>query len=125
MIVATPDADEAERCSRLGVISRGSIVDQGTPQELIERYTSRLVEVTVDNQRAARETLRATDGVVAVSGIGGSLRVSLTEDGPGAEELARVLEDHGRDVTAAQSVEPRLEDALLVLEAREGNDGDV
>jgi ABC-2 type transport system ATP-binding protein len=124
VIVATPDADEAERCSRLGVMADGRTVDEGTPQELIERHTSRLVEVTVDDQRAARDALREMDGVIAVSGIGGSLRVSLAEDGPGADELARGLGEQGREVAEAEEVEPRLEDALLVLEAGREGGGD-
>jgi ABC-2 type transport system ATP-binding protein len=124
VVVATPDADEAERCGRLGVMAEGAIVETGTPQELIERHTTRLVEVTVGEQRAARDVLRALDGVVAVSGIGGSLRVSLAADGPDAEGFSAALEDEGRQVTAAREVEPRLEDALLVLEARRAGDAD-
>lgn len=118
VIVATPDADEAERCGRLGVIADGSIAETGTPQELVERHTSRLVEIAVDDQRAARDLLRGTDGVLAVSGIGGSLRVALADGGPGAEGLARLLEEQGHEVTEAEEVEPRLEDALLALDAQ-------
>lgn len=124
VIVATPDADEAERCSRLGVIADGAIVETGTPQELIERHTTRLMEISVADQRSARDLLRESDGVVAVSGIGGSLRVSLAEGGPDADELARCLEDAGHHVSEAREVEPRLEDALLVLDARRARDGD-
>jgi len=118
VIVATPDADEAERCSRLGVIAEGAIVDRGTPQELTARHTSRLVEVSVDDQSAGRDALRGMGGVLAVSGIGGSLRVSLAEDGPGAEQVAGALRERGLEIGEAAEVEPRLMDALLVLDAR-------
>ncbi len=124
VIVATPDADEAERCSRLGVIAEGAIVDRGTPQELVAEHTSRLVELTVDDQPAGRDALRGMDGVVAVSGIGGSLRVGLAEDGPGAAELAGTLREHELEVTEAAEVEPRLVDALLALDARRACESD-
>ncbi|MGI5816625.1 MAG: ABC transporter ATP-binding protein [Armatimonadota bacterium] len=124
VIVATPDADEAERCSRLGVISEGAMVETGTPHELIERHTSRLVEITAADQRAARDLLREIDGVVGVSGIGGSLRVSLAEGGPGAGDLTDALERAGHEVTEAGEVEPRLEDALLALESRTAREAD-
>jgi len=124
VIVATPDADEAARCSRLGVIANGSIAETGTPQELIARHTSRLVEITVGDQQAARDVLRQTDGVVAVSGIGGSLRVSLAEDGPDADGLTRTLEDQGHEVSEAREVEPQLDDALLAMDARRARDSD-
>lgn len=118
VIVATPDADEAERCNRLGVIADGSIAETGTPQQLIERHTSRLVEVTVDDQQAARDELHGMDGVLAVSGIGGSLRVNLAGDGPDIERLTEALRGHGLEVRDAAEVEARLMDALLALDAR-------
>jgi ABC-2 type transport system ATP-binding protein len=123
VIVATPDADEAERCGRLGVLADGAIVVEGTPQELIGRHTARIVELSVDDQRGARDALREMEGVVAVSGIGGSLRVSLAGEGPGAEELAAALRERGHEVAEAGEVEPRLEDALLALGGGAGGDG--
>jgi ABC-2 type transport system ATP-binding protein len=116
VVVATPDADEAERCDRLGVIADGEIVQTGTPHDLTEEYTARLVEVGVDDQRGAKEVMREMDGVLAVSGIGDRLRVSIADDGPDAEELSGALEREGYQVGEAEEVEPRLEDALLVLE---------
>ena len=124
MLDATPDADEAERCNRLGVIADGSIAETGTPEQLIERHTSRLVEVTVDDQQAARDELHTMDGVLAVSGIGGSLRVNLAEDGPEIEPLTEALRGRGLQVRDAAEVEPRLMDALLALDARRARESD-
>jgi len=124
VIVATPDADEAERCSRLAVLAGGAVADLGTAQELIERHTSRLVEVAVADQPRARDALRDLPGVAAISSLGESLRVSLTADGPGADELAEVLRERGMAIGGATEVEPRLVDALLLLEARAARDGD-
>ena len=124
VIVATPDADEAERCSRLAVLAGGAVADLGTTQELIARHTSRLVEVAVADQPRARDALRDVPGVAAISSLGESLRVSLTADGPGADELAEVLRERGMAIGGATEVEPRLVDALLLLEARAARDGD-
>ncbi|MGD9495987.1 MAG: ABC transporter ATP-binding protein [Armatimonadota bacterium] len=118
VVVATPDAEEAERCARLGVIDRGRIVDVGTPAELVARHTEALVEIVAEDQRGAREALLGIENVRSVSALGGELRVSVAAPGPGAEELARWLTEAGVKVRAARSVEPRLEDALLALEAR-------
>ncbi|HCA48535.1 MAG TPA: multidrug ABC transporter ATP-binding protein [Armatimonadetes bacterium] len=125
VIVATPDADEAERCSRLAVLAGGAIADLGTAQELIARHTSRLVEVSVADQPRARGALRELPGVAAISSLGESLRVSLTVDGPSADELAQVLREREIAIGGATEVEPRLVDALLLLEARAARDGDA
>jgi len=122
VIVTTPDAEEAERCGRLGVIADGRIVASGTPEELIARHTAALVEVAAHDPRAARRALRGADGVQAVSALGGSLRVSVVEGGPGPDELSRLLADAGVGVAEARHVEPRLEDALLMIEAERERD---
>ncbi len=116
VIVATPDADEAERCSRIGVIAGGAIVDAGTPEELVARHTARLIEVATEPTRQARRLVHDMPGVRAVSALGGHLRVSLEDDGPSADEISSALADEGLRVEGVREVEPRLEDALLALE---------
>ncbi len=122
VIVATPDAEEAERCGRLGVMAEGRIVASGTPEELIERHTASLVEIAAGDLHAAWRVLREADGVRAVSALGTAVRVSVGERGPGPEDLSRLLRDAGIVVHEARSVEPRLEDALLVIEAERERD---
>lgn len=117
VIVATPDADEAERCGRLGVIAAGRLRDEGTPQELIERHTAGMVELAAADQQAARDVLREVDGVRGVSALGSSLRAAVVEGGPDAVSLADAVRDAGIEVGEARAVEARLEDALLVMEA--------
>ncbi len=117
IIVTTPDAEEAERCARLGVIAEGRIIAGGTPDELVARHAASLVEIAADDPRAARRELLAVGGVRAVSALGAELRVSVAEGGPGVEELSRALADGGVRVREARAVEPRLEDALLLMEA--------
>lgn len=117
VIVTTPDAEEAERCARLGVIDRGRLVDAGTPEELVARHTEGLVEIVAEDQRAARAALLRMEEVHSVSALGSELRVGVAADGPGAEALQRRLTEAGVTVTSAHAVEPRLEDALLAIEA--------
>jgi|LSQX01.1.fsa_nt_gb ABC-2 type transport system ATP-binding protein len=122
VVVATPDADEASRCGRVGIIAGGSLVEAGVPEEVVERHTGLVVELAVGDQRGARTALRAMDGVRTVSGLGDRLRVTLHAGGPDAETLAEALGRGGHDVGEAREVEPRLEDALLVLDAERGDD---
>jgi len=115
IIVTTPDAEEAERCARLGVIAEGRIIAGGTPDELVARHAASLIEIAVDDPRAARRALLAVEGVRAVSALGAELRVSIAEGGPDADGLSRALADAGVQVREARAVEPRLEDALMLI----------
>ncbi len=122
IIVTTPDAEEAERCGRLGVIDEGRLIATGTPGELIAAHAASLVEIAADEPRTARRALLEVEGVCAVSALGAELRVSISAGGPDAGELAGTLADAGVEVREARSVEPRLEDALLLIEAGRNDD---
>ena len=58
-VVTTHYMDEAEQlCDRLVVMDHGRIVAEGSPWELIERYSTReVVEVRFDNERPANGAL--------------------------------------------------------------------
>ncbi len=118
VIVATPDADEAERCDRLGVISAGSIVETAAPAEIIDRSVARILEIALDDRRRAQDMLRELEGLIAVSVVGRGVRVNIDADGPDVDDLTAMLEDEDHEVFEAEQVEPRLGDALLVLEER-------
>ena len=115
VLVATPHADEGERCNRVGVIMDGRLVTAGSPQELIAQHTATLIEVRADDTRAARDALRQAPGVLAVSALGQTLRVSVTAHGPDTDEIRHLLSGVGVGDVACERSQPRLADALLTL----------
>jgi lipooligosaccharide transport system ATP-binding protein len=66
LLLTTHYMDEAEQlCDRLVVMDRGKIVAEGSPQELIERYSTReVVELRFDDSRPA-DLSYWTDGLVS------------------------------------------------------------
>jgi len=122
VVVATPYADEAERCARLGVMLEGRLVDVGTPQELVARHLEQVVEVRVDDRPRARDLLRGLEGVDTVAVLGDELRVSVRGE-TDAGALRAALEGAGVGVREARPVEPRLDDALLGISSGVVADG--
>ncbi len=122
VLVTTPQADEAERCNRVGVVVHGRLVALGTPQELVAWHTARLIELSTADQQRARTVLEQMDGVQGVSALGERLRVAVAREGPTAEDLARALERSGVAVVEVEVAEPRLGDALLAMSAGWGRD---
>jgi len=123
VLIATPYADEAERCARLGVMMQGRIIDLGSPHELVGRHVGRVIELQVSDQPRAREALRALQGVDTVAVLGEVLRVTVIEDGPGPDDLSEALRAAGLQVTSAEAATPRLDDALLAISMGRGDDG--
>jgi ABC-2 type transport system ATP-binding protein len=80
VLLTTHYMDEAERCHRLAFIFGGSVLDVGTPQEVIERRGLRAAELAIDETHAqageAEAALRADANVAEIAHYGGRLRVT-------------------------------------------------
>jgi ABC-type multidrug transport system ATPase subunit len=88
ILVTTHYMDEAERCHRLAFIFRGSVLDVGTPAEIVERRKLRVAELEVDDAPKAAEKLRALPEVDEIAHYGHTMRLA-TLGGADPEELAR------------------------------------
>ncbi|MBB5868445.1 lipooligosaccharide transport system ATP-binding protein [Allocatelliglobosispora scoriae] len=116
LLLTTHYMDEAEQlCDRLVVMDAGKIVAEGTPTELIERYTTREVlelRFPAAEREVAAEKLRGLAERMDVLAD----RVLLYTAG-GEQTLAAV---HGRDVTPITALVRRatLEDVFLTLTGR-------
>jgi len=94
ILVTTHYMDEAERCHRIAFISQGSVLDVGSPTEVVERRGLRIAEIVVDDPVAAAEALHRLPELDELSHLGSRMRVALrTGDDPMAivrEALAGV-----------------------------------
>ena len=83
-VLTTHYMDEAERCHRLAFIFGGSLLDVGTPDEIVERRELRVAELEVERAPEAAAYLRAaTPGVEEVAHYGHRLRLAAQRtEGP-------------------------------------------
>ncbi len=115
VLLTTHYMDEAERCHRLAFIFRGTLLDVGTPTEVVERRGLRAIELEVERAADAEAALRADPRVEEVAHFGLVLRVTTHgEDDPRAivtESLAR------RGLTARDVRDSRVgvEDAFVAM----------
>src|SRR3954467_7688240 len=112
VLVTTHYMDEAERCHRLAFIFHGSVLDVGTPEEIVRRRQLRVAELQVDDAARASATLRALPEVDEVAHYGHVMRLA-TVRGVAPEELARrVL---GAAVTQSRPARVTVEDAFVSM----------
>jgi len=91
VFVTTHYMDEAEHCDRLCLIYRGRIVAMGTPAELKTHYASgKLIEVEVEPQMAALESLLNDPAVYDAAVFGRRLHVVLPADANSRSDAQRV-----------------------------------
>src|SRR4029078_5231012 len=76
VLVTTHYMDEAERCHRLAFIFRGSVLDVGTPEQIVERRQLRGAELQVDDAPKAAVALRSLPEVDEVAHYGHTMRLA-------------------------------------------------
>lgn len=107
LLVSTHYMDEAERCTRLGILDAGRLVADGSPRELMDALPGHPLLIDCAQPREAQRALQGQPGVLAMAQIGATLRV-LCEGSDSREAIAATLLRAG--------VEARLRDGEANLE---------
>lgn len=95
VLVSTPYMDEAARCHRVGLISRGRLVAEGTPRQLVADFDHHVVEVHEGDRDAVERVALALPEARGSRPVGSVLRLVLAPGGlPAAEAAFRPLGAH-------------------------------
>jgi ABC-2 type transport system ATP-binding protein len=115
IVMATPYLDEAERCSRVGLLSSGTLLVVDTPQALRDSLPGVVLEVLAKPQRAAIEALRSLTGVADIQSFGERVHVRWTDGqlGEAVSRIERRLIEERIDVTSVRAIPASLEDVFI------------
>jgi ABC-2 type transport system ATP-binding protein len=107
--------EEAERlCDRVAIIEHGTIIDIGTPEELVGRHCPTRTIVLATENALAEEHLRAIPQVESVTRQGPQFTVQGRGD-DFVTEVIQCLSENRIRVTDFRTVLPNLEDVFLKL----------
>jgi ABC-2 type transport system ATP-binding protein len=124
VIVTTHYMDEAERCHRLAFIFRGTLLDIGTPAEVIDRRNIRVGVIATPDVARAIDLLTPHQSVDEVAPFGDRLRLA-TLDGVDPVALAREVLGESPGVQDAREMSPNVEDAFVAMVHSEARGGDA
>ena len=117
ILVATPYLDEAERCSRVGLIFDGSIQQIGTPAELRRSLNATRLEVRTTELGKAEELLSGMTGtdrpIIDVQRFGDRLDLLVPGAGSAESDVRAHLEAGGLVVHDIRADEPMLENTFV------------
>jgi ABC-2 type transport system ATP-binding protein len=115
ILMATPYLDEAERCSRVGLLSGGHLLVVDTPAGLKGSLDGVMVEVIAPAQAAAVSALANTVGVLEVQSFGERIhvRVSQKTEAAAVELVSSALAAHGAQATGIRAIPASLEDVFI------------
>ncbi|PAU54976.1 ABC transporter ATP-binding protein [Pseudomonas sp. PIC25] len=117
LLVSTHYMDEAERCTRLGILDEGRLAADGSPEELLAQLPGTSLLVECEQPRQAQRTLQGGEGILALAQIGASLRV-LVEEGQSASDISTRLHEAGIDAEVGKTA-PNLEDVFVTATRRQ------
>jgi ABC-2 type transport system ATP-binding protein len=112
IIMATPYLDEAERCTRVALISHGRLLAVDDPRRLQTAFAGAVLEVVASPIRAALDAARAHLGADRVQLFGDRLHVRVDDVSRG-DSLNERLVAAGIDVVQIRRVVPSLEDVFI------------
>jgi len=126
ILVCTPYMDEAERCTKIGLIYGGRLIAEGTPAAIKALVPGRVLEVTPADSLAARRILGGLAGVREVQTYGDKLHVVVADVEAGKRQMMEALKAARLAHDDIREIEVRMEEAFISLvrrqaaEAREG-----
>jgi len=114
IVMTTPYLDEAERCSRVGLMNKGAFMTVDTPPKVKAMMRGKIVEIVCDQIRKAMSVLKQAPGAVEVQAFGDRLNLAV-EEGASLETLKSRLEQNGVRVMDMRVIPASLENVFISL----------
>ena len=115
LVVSTPYMDEAERCSRVGLIYQGQLIVDDTPEKVKAMTQGELIALWPSDIHRARAVLANSDEMLEIQTYGDQLRIFARDADGLMESLQTILEAEAITVKDMRRAEPRMEEAFISL----------
>lgn len=112
IFISTSYLDEAERCTRVGLIHKGRLLMEDTPDSIKRSLGVPMIEVWSDNARKAAEVMKRCSGVRSVSIYGEKLHVAVKQEEFACDTI-RLMHESGIEIKGYREILPSLEDIFI------------
>ena len=122
ILFSTSYLDEAERCSRVGLIYQGELLVADTPSAVKFQMGGTILELRMENNQRGMKVLEGVESLRSLVLAGDKIHVLVDNIGEGEEVIRKVIKAHGMEIVSLLVVRPSLEDAFVSI-VRERNKG--
>lgn len=113
VFVTTHFLDEAEHCTKIGLINAGKIVAQDSPSKLKKLFAYDVYEITTDDYITLFEVMKKKNLGQHLSIFGNTIHY-VSEKGTNiSEEIYRVAEEYSVNIHSIAKIHPSLEDVFI------------
>ncbi|TEU00899.1 MAG: ABC transporter ATP-binding protein, partial [Anaerolineales bacterium] len=115
IVVSTPYMDEADRCSRVGLMYGGRMVVCDNPEAIRGRLEGEVVQVRSDDWQAARVVLGDLPGILETQSYGEAIHLLVDSAEKRIPEVELALKENGVGIREIRPAPPRMEEAFISL----------
>ncbi|HUH98501.1 MAG TPA: ABC transporter ATP-binding protein [Anaerolineales bacterium] len=115
IIVSTPYMDEADRCSRVGLMYAGRLVECDAPRRIREKLEGEMVEIQADDWQRALKTVAHLGGVREAQTYGESIHLLVDSARRRLPEIERALKKSRLAYRSIRVAPARMEEAFISL----------
>lgn len=123
IFVNTPYMDEAERCTRIGLIYAGGIIATGTPAQIKQTIPGKVLELTPSDFAKAQSMVGSLEGVLEVQTYGEKLHVFVDDVPSRKGQIEARLDAEGITHADMREIEVRMEEAFISLVNKKVKEG--
>lgn len=114
ILVSTAYLDEAERCTRVGLIHKGKLLKMDNPGQIKQSPGLSMIEVWTSDSRHSEEIVKKLGGVTSVSMYGDRLHITLIKRDI-ADLVITHLQENGIEVKDHREILPSIEDIFISM----------
>ena len=115
IIVSTPYMDEADRCSRVGLMYAGKLVECDTPFNIRNKVEGEMIELQAEDWQKALEAVVGLSGVHEAQTYGESIHLLVDSGKRRLPEIKKVLKQSNLDYRSIRIAPMRMEEAFISL----------
>ena len=115
ILFSTSYLDEAERCSRVGLIYQGDLMIADTPSAVKARIGGTILELRVENRQKGMKLLEDVKLVQSLVLTGDKIHILVDDPQKGENVIRDILKGQGMEIRDLLVVQPSLEDAFVSM----------
>lgn len=115
IVVSTPYMDEADRCSRVGLIYAGKLVICDTPRRIRGQIKGELIEVLPEDWQSAQPLIASLPGVLEIQTYGEKLHLLVDSARKRMPQIKRALQKEDISFRGMRATPARMEEAFISL----------
>lgn len=115
ILFSTSYMDEAERCSRIGLIHQGELLIADTPSAVKARIGGTVLELRLEDHQKGMKILEGIGAFRSLVLSGDKIHILVDDPQMGERVIGDVMREKGLEVLGLTVVRPSLEDAFVSM----------